>query len=226
MSDGEIETEVRSLATDGRVIEAAGLWFERDTWRDLAEGVESILTRFHEHEPLLGGMSREELRSRLCREMPQEAWRAWLQSGVENERLRLEGDRVALAGHRVVLSKEDQALAERIDRRFREAGLDPPDVADVLSEEGAGPKGDRVAELLVSRGTLVRIQDGRLFHGEALESLRARLREHAKTSKTIDVGTFKQLAGVTRKNAIPLLEHLDAERTTRRVGNVREILKA
>jgi selenocysteine-specific elongation factor len=157
--------------------------------------------------------------------MPQEAWRAWLQHGVENGHLRLEGDRVALAGHRVVLSKEDQALAERIDRRFREAGLDPPDVADVLSEEGAGPKGDRVAELLVGRGTLVRIQDGRLFHGEALESLRARLREHARTSKTIDVGTFKQLAGVTRKNAIPLLEHLDAERTTRRVGNVREILK-
>jgi len=226
MSDAELETEIRSLAADGRVVEAAGLWFERDAWNDLTEGVESILTRFHEHEPLLGGMSREELRSRLCREMPQEAWRAWLRRGVENGRLRLEGDRVALAGHRVVLSNEDQALAERIDLRFREAGLDPPDVTDVLSEGGAGPKGDRVAELLVSRGTLVRIQDGRLFHGEALESLRARLREHAKTSKTIDVGTFKQLAGVTRKNAIPLLEHLDAERTTRRVGNVREILKA
>jgi selenocysteine-specific elongation factor len=70
----------------------------------------------------------------------------------------------------------------------------------------------------------VRIQDRRLFHAEALEGLRARLRRHAATSRAIDVGTFKELAGVTRKNAIPLLEQLDAERATRRVGDSREIL--
>ena len=47
---------------------------------------------------------------------------------------------------------------------------------------------------------------------------------HFARSRTIDVATFKELAGVTRKNAIPLLEQLDAERRTRRVGNLREIL--
>jgi hypothetical protein len=40
----------------------------------------------------------------------------------------------------------------------------------------------------------------------------------------MDVAAFKDLAGVTRKNAIPLLEQLDAERVTRRLGSVREIL--
>ena len=76
----------------------------------------------------------------------------------------------------------------------------------------------------VDRGRLVRIVDGRLFHAEALESLRGRVRAYASTSSTMDVATFKDLAGVTRKNAIPLLEQLDAERVTRRVGNVREIV--
>ena len=69
-----------------------------------------------------------------------------------------------------------------------------------------------------------RIRDGRPFHAEALETLKRKLSDYAKKSRTIDVAAFKQLAGVTRKNAIPLLEHLDAERVTRRVGNVREIL--
>jgi selenocysteine-specific elongation factor len=66
--------------------------------------------------------------------------------------------------------------------------------------------------------------DGRLFHAEALEEVRRKVRAWGSTSSTMDVATFKDLAGVTRKNAIPLLEQLDAERVTRRVGNVREIV--
>jgi selenocysteine-specific elongation factor len=79
-------------------------------------------------------------------------------------------------------------------------------------------------EVLVERGRLVRIVDGRLFHAQALDELRAKLATYARRSRTIDVAAFKELAGVTRKNAIPLLEQLDAERRTRRTGNVREIL--
>jgi selenocysteine-specific elongation factor len=93
----------------------------------------------------------------------------------------------------------------------------------VLASE-AGAKGALIVDVLIDEDRLVRIRDGRIFHRAALEDLRAKLRNYAKTSRTIDVAAFKQLAGVTRKNAIPLLEHLDAERTTRRVGNVREIL--
>jgi selenocysteine-specific elongation factor len=70
----------------------------------------------------------------------------------------------------------------------------------------------------------VRIRDGKLFHARALEGLVSRLAEHARTSRTIDVAAFKSLAGVTRKHAIPLLEHLDSQRITRRVGDRREIL--
>ena len=54
--------------------------------------------------------------------------------------------------------------------------------------------------------------------------LRAKLTRWARTSPRIDVAEFKALAGVTRKNAIPLLEQMDSERVTRRVGNSREIL--
>ena len=114
-------------------------------------------------------------------------------------------------------------LAERIDSRFRRAGLDPPDIEDVLRGE-PGDATARIVEWLVDEGRLTRIQDGRLFHADVLADLRTRLRARATVSRTIDVATFKELFGVTRRNAIPLLEQLDAERTTRRVGNVREIL--
>ena len=82
----------------------------------------------------------------------------------------------------------------------------------------------KIVDLLVARGSLVRIQDGKLFHAGALQGLVAKLAAYAAESRTIDVAGFKTLAGITRKNAIPLLEHFDAQRITRRVGNNREIL--
>ena len=84
--------------------------------------------------------------------------------------------------------------------------------------------GPRLKDWLVEEGRLVRIRDGRLFHAEALEELRRKLREFSRTSSTIEIGAFKELAGATRKNAIPLLEQFDEERLTRREGNVRRIL--
>jgi selenocysteine-specific elongation factor len=219
----EFERQVRQLVESGDVVAAAGFLFESEAWNGLKDGTLRELERYHQTEPLRRGMSREALRGRVCREIPQEAWRVWLETMVRQGHLRLEGEWVALAGHRVVLSGEDKALADRIEAAFRDAGLDPPEPNHVLAAEGGG-RAERLLDLLVSDGRLVRIRDGRPFHAEALETLKRKLGDYAKKSRTIDVAAFKQLAGVTRKNAIPLLEHLDAERVTRRVGNVREIL--
>jgi selenocysteine-specific elongation factor len=78
--------------------------------------------------------------------------------------------------------------------------------------------------LLLKQGRLIRIKEGRVFHAEALEALKRKVWEYRGTSEVMDVSTFKDLSGTTRKNAIPLLEHLDAIRVTRRDGNFRRIM--
>jgi selenocysteine-specific elongation factor len=64
------------------------------------------------------------------------------------------------------------------------------------------------------------------FHAAALDKLVTKLRAHAEqnTDRTIDVGAFKDLAGISRKYAIPLLEFFDRQRVTRREGERRVIL--
>jgi selenocysteine-specific elongation factor len=181
------------------------------------------LRAFHSAEPLISGMAREALRAQVAREMPPEAFRDLLHALAAAGDVRLAGDRLALAGHRVVLSPDDASRAASIEDAFRRAGLDPPPIEDVLRGFG-GRHGPRLRDWLVEEGRLVRIRDGRLFHGEVLEDLRRKLREFARTSATIEIGAFKELAGATRKNAIPLLEQFDDERLTRREGNVRRIL--
>ena len=222
-SQEEAEAALVPLIEDGRVVRAAGLLFAGAFWRETGEGALSALRTFHAAEPLKSGMAREALRTQLSREMPPEAFRELLQAQAAAGSVRLAGDRLALAGHRVVLSTEDATRAARIEETFRRAGLDPPPVEDVLRGLG-GLHGQRLRDWLVEEGRLVRIRDGRLFHSEALEELRRKLREFARRSSTIEIGAFKELAGATRKNAIPLLEQFDDERLTRREGNVRRIL--
>ncbi len=199
---------------------AAGRWFGAAVWNTVASAVTETLKHFHREEPLRLGIDREGLRARVDKAFPQEAWRGLLDVLASNRAIELRGDQVCLAGHEVVLDEGRDAQLRALERAFREGGLTPPEPNEVAS----GTSGSEMLGLLVARGTLVKLHDGKVFHADALQALREKLWAFAKHSPQIDIGAFKELAGLTRKHAIPLLEHFDAEKTTRRIGNKREIL--
>jgi selenocysteine-specific elongation factor len=117
----------------------------------------------------------------------------------------------------------ERELSERIAQVFREKGLSPPSPSEVTEIVRHRQKVvDGLIGYLVKRGSLVRLPGGWLVAREAVEDVVARLRASGK--RQFDVGEFKELFGLTRKLAIPLLEHLDAEKITRRVGDRRELL--
>ena len=218
-----LDEVVEDLIRNGKARCAAGRWFDGETWTSVERRAMQLVGQHHRLRPLEPGISREMLRARTCSDMPQESWRELLAGLAQAGGIRLEGEAVARVDHRVVLGDAEQALADRISESYRRAGLEPPELEEVVpaaERDRATP----IVELLVNRGELVRVQSRRLFHAQALEALRGKLRDYAARSKTIDVAGFKELAGVTRKNAIPLLEHLDGERATRRIGDKREIL--
>jgi selenocysteine-specific elongation factor len=122
--------------------------------------------------------------------------------------------------------KDEEAESKKIiESAFAAAGLKVPALNDVL----AGLKVDKaraqkIVTLLLREKVLVKISEELVFHRSALENLRKQLAVEKVKSPKIDVARFKELTGVSRKYAIPLLEYLDREHVTRRVGDVREIL--
>ncbi len=223
LSRPQLHAAARALEEQGDVWRIGARWYSGRVGREIERRTREVLARMHAADPLRAGIPREELRAAVERDLPQDAWRAVLDRLLAAGLVRAGGDKIALAGHEVVLSGDEERLARRIEEEYERAGLDPPDWDALVAGEDRGRAG-RIAEWLVARGTLVRIPDGRLFHAAGIDGLRARLREYGTRSRTIDVAGFKDLAGVTRKNAIPLLEYLDSQRVTRRHGNLREIL--
>lgn len=117
----------------------------------------------------------------------------------------------------------ERELSERIALVFRERGLAPPSPREVAEIVRHRPKVvDGLIGYLVKRGSLVRLPGGWLIAKESVEDLVTRLRTSGRRS--FDVGEFKEMFGLTRRLAIPLLEHLDAVKITRRVGDSRELL--
>ena len=136
-------------------------------------------------------------------------------------------DRLALATHQVELPPDAERARAAIERAFRDGGLAPPDAASLTSVSGASPSVvDQVLKLLQRQKVLVKIET-LVFHEETLRRLKqdvAAMKASAGAGARVDVQAFKERFGVTRKFAIPLLEYLDRERVTRRVGDARLIL--
>jgi selenocysteine-specific elongation factor len=197
----------------------------RDGYERLRRSVLSILEEHHRLNPLMMGLSREELREKVLPGGATEVARLVLERMAAAGEIRLEREFAAAASHRVALGRDEEKVLEAVEAAFREGGLSPAALADIVRDRrlDAGTA-QRIYHLLLSRGRLIRIKDGTVFHAEALEKLKDALWSLRGTRPVIDVAFFKELTGTSRKTAIPLLEHLDAERVTRRRGNDREIL--
>jgi selenocysteine-specific elongation factor len=184
-----------------------------------------IITNFHRENPLVPGLSKEQLREQLGLSIPKEIFTAALARLVEEKKLQVSGELVAVAGRAVTMKDDEADSKAAIEKAFSTAGLKVPALKDVL----AGVKVDKVraqkiVTLLLREGTLIKLSDDLVFHRDALAGLKKNLAQQKGKSDKLDVGRFKDMTGITRKYAIPLLEWLDREHVTRRVGDARVIL--
>jgi selenocysteine-specific elongation factor len=199
------------------------MFMHAPAWELLKSQVVPTVADFHRENPLAGGIGKEELRDRT--DAGDEAFEAITEILVREQKLEISGDLVRLPGQGVVMKDEEAESKKAIETAFASAGLKVPALNDVL----AGLKVDRVraqkiVTLLLRDKVLVKISEDLVFHRTALEDLRRRVASEKIKSAKIDVAHFKDLTGVSRKYAIPLLEYLDREHVTRRVGDVRVIL--
>jgi selenocysteine-specific elongation factor len=176
---------------------------------------------FHAREPLKPGMSKEELRTRLGG-LDERVFLALLERFAAAGVLVIDKDKVRGADHAVRLTPAQQAASDRIEAEFREAGVAPPTLEEAFAKVGlVGSSAPAIAQLLVESRRLVRIREGLYFHAEPLQVAVDRVVAFLRENQAITPQQIKDLLGISRKYAIPLLEWLDTQRLTLRVGDKR-----
>jgi selenocysteine-specific elongation factor len=169
-------------------------------------------------------MSKEELRGNLLGVAP-EVFAKILDDLVKAKRVEIAGDLIRLPGRGVMMKDEEAESKKKIEDAFATAGLKVPALHEVLGGLKIDKaRAQKIVTLLLRDRVLVKISDELVFHRSALEQLRGLIAARKAKSPVIDVAAFKEMTGVSRKYAIPLLEYLDRERVTKRVGDSRQIL--
>jgi selenocysteine-specific elongation factor len=219
----DLDSTLAILVQRNQVVRAGDVLLSHPALQDAKSSALAAVNAFHSSNPLVAGISKEELREKIG--VPPEIFAVVLAALVRDKKLELSGEQVRAAGRGVVLKDEEAESKKIIEDAFSTAGLKVPALKDVL----AGVKVDRVRAqkimtLLLRDKVLVKVSEELVFHRAALDDLRRRMAAQKTKSPQIDVAQFKDLTGVSRKYAIPLLEYLDRERVTRRVGDHREIL--
>ena len=212
-----------ALGQEGRIVQAGDFRISAEAFKKIRERALIVLDAFHKANPLVAGISKEELRAKLG--LQQAIMEAALAQLAREKKLEVSGEQVRLAGRGVELKDDEAKAKEQIEKAFADAGLKVPLMKEVLAALPVDKaRAQKLVTLLLRDRVLVKLADDLVFHQNALQELRRILSQYKSTSPKIDVGKFKDLTGVSRKYAIPLLEYLDRERVTRRVGDERIIL--
>jgi selenocysteine-specific elongation factor len=197
-----------------------GEWlFADETWNAIAERAMMEVEAYHAAHPLRPGMGREELRSRL--RFPPSSFPAVLASLVGEGRLEERNGAIAAPKHRVAAEPSDGPVA-RLLAVLGESPFAPPSLPEAMQRTGAGPE---VVRALAQRGDLVRVSDDIAFTRDAYSKAVAIVKDVIATSGSVTVAQLRDRMGASRRPVLALLEHLDAEKLTRRVGDQRVLFR-
>ncbi|MDO8588213.1 MAG: selenocysteine-specific translation elongation factor [Armatimonadota bacterium] len=221
--DSAAGSAAEELARDGRVIKLdTGRLMHVVTYSTLAERIETALSQFHGANPLRAGQNKEELRTTAARGLDQKTFNALLSALQAEGRIAVSENLARISTHEITLSPEQQRAVSEVESVYRQAGLGPPSLEEIIAKI---PAAREMIDLLISQGKLAKIDEGLYFHAEAIAAAQELIRNEITKNGPLTVSAFRDLTGSSRKYVVPLLEYFDSKRLTRRVGDQRVLVK-
>ncbi len=217
---------LETLLSEGRVRRVGALWFAQTVWEALKEESVRLMSEQHRQHPLRSGLSKEEWRTRLNLppKMASEIFLALQEEGQLAEATNSTGTPggfIRLPGFVPAFNAMQQQQVERLLRMFLESPYTPPG-----RSESEAVVGSEVLASLIEQGRLVKLgssTDSVLFLRESYEEAVAKLVAYLQEHHKMTAAEARDVLGTTRKYILPLLEHMDERRITRRVGDERRL---
>jgi len=216
MDAGLIDRLGGELIAAGSAVRLDGTMLSRDAWEQLEERARIALEGFHRVHPLRAGMPREELRSRvgLAASLFPPAVARMALDGLIIER----GSELALPGHQANPSPDQQVAIAALISELEAAPFAPPPLPDLAGRYQLTPA---LLQYLTATGRIIRLNDDTIFAAKAYQEAVDRLTRHLQREGKVTVAQARDLLGSSRRYVLPLLEWLDAQKVTRRVGDDR-----
>ena len=216
LPQAEARAALAALLEQGQAIRIGPYYFASPVWERLREAATAIVAEHHRQYPLRAGLPKEEWRARLglAPRQANEALAALVAAGTLAEAAAASA--VRLLGHEPRFTPDQQGKVDALLRQMHANPFSPPGRPEIEAALGA-----EVTAALLDQGTLVKVSEGVLLTREAYDEAIRRIVDYLRAHETVTVAEARDLLGTSRKYMLALLEHLDEQRVTRRVGDDR-----
>ncbi|WP_028575539.1 selenocysteine-specific translation elongation factor [Desulfonatronovibrio hydrogenovorans] len=200
------------------------IYVSGDMVREIEKSMMERLEQFHSDNPIREGLSRGELSGKWARDIPEKLFFSVLERLIRQEQIISEQEYLRLPSHKVSLAADQEELKKKIMSAYNSSGIQPPTVKKLLEDLDLKMKEIApVLRMLQNQGSLVKINEDFYFSSQAVEDLKTRIVGFFKSNEEMGPVEFKEITGLSRKFAIPLLEFMDKEKLTIRVGDKRKL---
>ena len=205
------------LAADGELVALGDLAADADAvvysaqgWNVLKGKVYAALRTYHNQYPLRKGAPSQEVRSRLG--LAQPVHQRVLAQLSADQFVAEEGQTVRLPEHEVTLTPQMEQQVAAYLRGLESAPYSPP------SDRPLDPE---LLGVLIEQGKVVRVTDSVVFTADAYREMTGRIVQRLQERGSITVADARTMFDTSRKYILPLLERMDQQQITRRVGDER-----
>ncbi len=230
LPEKQLEKTLQELLSKKRIIlvdKENRSFIHANSFDQAKQNAVEYLAAYHRVNPLKAGMPKEELKSKFPRYLGAKLFNLVLNGLIKEKRLIQAEDMVHLAEHKVSLGGDQADLQKKMLETYEKSGLEPPYFRDITKSLNMDPnRAKDMLALLIKEGRIIKTKDDLYFHAHVVDALKQRLVDFLKANEEITTPQFKEIAGVSRKYLIPLLEYFDATNLTLRVGDVRKLRKA
>jgi selenocysteine-specific elongation factor len=210
----EIDAAIASLSERGDVTmlgeKNERLVYSSQAWSTVKQSVEQTLRKFHSDYPLRQGIAKEELKDKIKAPAKffDDAVKQLSEEGIINE----SGPMVRLPSHQVKLTPEQQKKIDAYIKALSSEPFSPPPETTIEPE---------LLSILVAQKRVVKVADNVVFTAEAYDKMLQMITDHIKAHGQTTVAEVRDLLQTSRKYTLALMEYLDNQKITRRVGDGR-----
>lgn len=226
MSEDKIKEDLDELLDEGRVYTFE---LSKDThvvhrryFDDIADKVEADLREYHQKNPLIIGMRKEEIRSRYLKDLKPRVGDLLLNKMTEVRDVKIINENMALKDFEIKLDENQAKIKSNIEKLYEDNKTEAIKLSDILEKLNDDKKDiEQVFRLLLDEGTLVKVREDMIFLKTVLEESEGVLVDYLKENKSIKLAEFRDLLGSSRKIAMNLLEYFDEQKITKRREDTR-----
>lgn len=215
VAPSHIDAVLATLQRRGDVISVGDAYVSAPEWAELRARALSALSNFHREQPLRRGMPKEELGRKVG--WSGNEWSAAVEALAREGAVTSHASLVAVPSHRGGVSDRREE-ADRVLNVLRRDPFSPPGEADLRAEAKTDAS---FLAALAAEGEIVDVGSGLYFAREAYVKVCRQVIECVRADGEVTVARVRDVLGTSRKYALALLEHMDAERVTQRRGDAR-----